>query len=48
MRPTNERALASFFDGLMKKKPGGPGTPTIAGTPITQRQSKYLALFANQ
>ena len=39
----NEGALANFFNSLLTRKSGGPGTPT-ASTPATgQRQSKMFA-----
>jgi hypothetical protein len=43
-RPTNERALANFFNNLLTKKAGGAVTPTSAGTPTTQRQGKLFIL----
>ena len=36
----NEGALANFFNSLLTRKSGGAVTPTAAGTPVTQRQSK--------
>jgi len=35
--------LANFFNSLLTRKSGGPVTPTTAGSPVTQRQSKLSA-----
>jgi len=39
----NEGALANFFNSLLTRKSGGAVTPTGAGAPGTQRQSKLFS-----